>query len=225
MHWRRKLLTEDTYKHLVALTSLCSIAIVPTVVLNALVIYAVATRPRLQTKSNALLSRLAGTDLVAGLVSMPLDIAAKLKVFLGVGPFCTALEKLNLASTIVLFFASLICLVLISVDRYVHTDMSRYVAIPLCRDKEALEVPGHCHKTANNRWRKFGLGSYIVCCNSRDRLGFDKQRKKRLLDILVFMGHHNDHHEFELHGNYRIHVLLYFLRNTASETTPNRACV
>lgn len=119
MHWRRELLTEGTYKHLVALTSLCSIAIVPTVVLNALVIYAVATRPRLQTKSNALLSCLAGTDLVAGLVSMPLDIAAKLKVFLGVGPFCTALEKLNLASTIVLFFASSSHLVLISVDRYV----------------------------------------------------------------------------------------------------------
>ena len=153
MHWRRELLTEGTYKHLVALTSLCSIAIVPTVVLNALVIYAVATRPRLQTKSNALLSCLAGTDLVAGLVSMPLDIAAKLKVFLGVGPFCTAPEKLNLASTIVLFF------------RFFNSSCINQCG-PLCRDKEALEVPGHSHKTANNRWRKFGLGSYIVCRNS-----------------------------------------------------------
>ena len=42
-----------------------------TIVMNVLVIMAVKTRPRLQSKYSILLARLAGTDLLVGAVSQP----------------------------------------------------------------------------------------------------------------------------------------------------------
>ena len=60
--WRDEfLLTEGTYNHLVTIISINSISVLPTVLLNALVIFAVATRERLRNKSTILLACLAGT--------------------------------------------------------------------------------------------------------------------------------------------------------------------
>ena len=45
--WRAEYLQDDTYKHLVALICIDIVAALPTILLNALVIFAVATRHRL----------------------------------------------------------------------------------------------------------------------------------------------------------------------------------
>ena len=55
--WRDEfLLTEGTYNHLVAIISINSISVLPTVLLNALVIFAVVTRKRLRNKATILLA-------------------------------------------------------------------------------------------------------------------------------------------------------------------------
>ena len=116
--WRREYMTEDTYTHLVGITSIESITVIPTILLNALVIFAVTTRPPLRTKSNILLACLAVTDLFTGLVPKPLALAVSITRILGVGKFCT-LEKVFVISLFLAGFASLTHLVLISIDRYV----------------------------------------------------------------------------------------------------------
>ena len=116
--WRKIYLTENTYRNLVAITCMNFLSVLPTIVLNALVIFVVATRRRLQTNTNILLACLAGTDLLTGLVVYPLTIAVDIKRILGVGPFCT-LEKLNSVAIAVVGFASLSHLVSINIDRYI----------------------------------------------------------------------------------------------------------
>ena len=55
--WRDEfLLTEGIYNQLLAIISINSISVLPTVLLNALVIFAVATREQLRTKSTILLA-------------------------------------------------------------------------------------------------------------------------------------------------------------------------
>ena len=127
--WRKTYLTEKTYRNLVAVTCINLLAGFPTVLLNALVIYVVATRRRLQTNTNILLACLAGTDLLTGLVVYPLAIALKVERILGIGPFCT-LEKLNSVAVFVISNASLFHLVLLSIDRYIAVKFSlRYMEI------------------------------------------------------------------------------------------------
>ena len=111
-------MTDDTWRNLVALTSISSLAILPTLLLNALVVIAVATRQRLRTPSNILLASMAGTDLFTGLVVQPIAVAVHLKRILGDGPFCilqTVYEQLFLASSI----TSPSHLVLIGIDRFI----------------------------------------------------------------------------------------------------------
>jgi len=98
--WRKEYLAEDTYKHSVALASVNSIAFFPMVLLNALVIFAVATRRPLRTNSNILLACLAGADLLTGLVAMPIAFVVEMKRILDTGPFC-ALEKAYTVATFV----------------------------------------------------------------------------------------------------------------------------
>ena len=87
--WRKSYLTDYTRRNLVALTSISSLAILPTILLNALVIIAVGTRRRLRTSSNILLASMAGTDLFTGLIVQPIAVAVHVKRILGDGPFCT----------------------------------------------------------------------------------------------------------------------------------------
>jgi len=58
--------------------SIDSVVVLPTIFLNAVVIFAVATRSRLQSNSSILLACLAGTDLMSGLVVQPLTIAVEM---------------------------------------------------------------------------------------------------------------------------------------------------
>ena len=115
--WRKSYLTDDTYKSLVALICVNSLTIIPTILLNALVIFVVVRRPRLRTSSNILLACLAGADVLNGVVVIPIAIAVAVKRAFGFGPFCT-LEK---GFSVVLWgqgCATLTHLVLISIDRY-----------------------------------------------------------------------------------------------------------
>ena len=115
--WQKTHLTEQTYRGLVTLICFNSLAIIPTILLNALVIFVVATRHRLQSNSNILLACLAGTDLLAGLVVQPIAIAVEVKRAFGIEPFCK-MEKVYSVALTGLIFASLSHLLLISIDRY-----------------------------------------------------------------------------------------------------------
>ena len=81
----RENVTEDLYRNQIAFTILNSIAVVPTVFLNALVIFAVSTRRPLQSHANILLACLAVTDLLCGMILQPTEVALKLAEILGVG--------------------------------------------------------------------------------------------------------------------------------------------
>ena len=116
--WRKEHLTNVTYKHLVAIATLNSILMVPTIFLNALVIFAVATRHRLRTNTTLLLVCLAGLDLTVGLIVQPTGIAIDVKRILSEGPFCT-LEKIYQAGFFGVGVGSMSHLVLISLERYI----------------------------------------------------------------------------------------------------------
>ena len=118
--WRDEfLLTEGTYNHLVAIISINSISVLPTVLLNALVIFAVVTRKRLRNKATILLVCLAGVDLMTGLVGQPIRIATEVPRILKKGTFSSNLERVSTLSLIWHKFATLTHLVLITVDRYI----------------------------------------------------------------------------------------------------------
>ena len=116
--WRAEYLQDDTYKHLVALICIDIMAALPTILLNALVIFAVATRHRLRNNGTILLACLAGTDLLTGLIVLPFSFSLDWKRLLGVGPFCSPQKALIVIITMVAF-ASFSHLVVISIDRYI----------------------------------------------------------------------------------------------------------
>ena len=111
-------MTDGTYRNLVAITGINSVAVLPTIILNALVIIAVATRHRLRTPSNQLLASMAVTDLFSGLVVQPIAIAVQVKRILGDGPFCT-LETVCSVFGVAAVLTSFSHLALISIDRYI----------------------------------------------------------------------------------------------------------
>ena len=118
--WQESYLTSDTYKNLVAITSIISIATLPIIVLNAVIIFAVATKRQLRSNSNILLACLASTDLITGLVVQPLFIAVNIDRIHGEGPF-RAMEKVSYVTLMGVCSASLFHLVLVCVDRYIAT--------------------------------------------------------------------------------------------------------
>ena len=93
-NWRKEYLTDGAYKNLVALIGINSIAAILTILLNAVMILAVATRHYLRSNSNILLAYLAGTDLLTGLTAQPVTIAVYIERILGVGSFCSSERKL-----------------------------------------------------------------------------------------------------------------------------------
>ena len=118
--WQKNYLTGNTHILLLLVfsTGISLIAVLPTILLNSLVIFAVFSRRRLQSNSNILLACLASTDLLTGLVVQPIRIAVETNRIFGFGPFCT-IEKVFAASLVLINIASLSHLVLISVDRYI----------------------------------------------------------------------------------------------------------
>jgi len=127
--WRKTYLTEHKFRNLVALICFDSLAIIVTVLLNSLVIFAVKTKRSLHSNSNILLACLAGSDLFAGMVCLPVAVAVSVKRAFAIEPFCT----LEIAHFITLYgpsFVSMGHLVLISVDRYIAIkDALRYQVI------------------------------------------------------------------------------------------------
>ena len=118
--WRDEfLLTEGTYNHLLAIISINSISVLPTVLSNALVIFAVATRRQLRNESTILLACLAGADLLTGLLGQPIRIATEVQRILKKGTFCSALERVSALSLIWHILATLTHLLLITTDRYI----------------------------------------------------------------------------------------------------------
>ena len=115
--WRAEYLRDDTYKHLVALVCMDIITALPTILLNALVIFAVATRRRLRNNSTILLASLAGADLLTGLVVLPFAFALDLRRLLGFDLFCSLEKAFTVTATVTC--ASISHLVMISVDRYI----------------------------------------------------------------------------------------------------------
>ena len=116
--WRAEYLRDDTYKHVVALVCMDIITALPTILLNALVIFAVATRRRLRNNSTILLASLAGADLLTGVVVLPFAFAIDLKRLLGFDSFCS-LEKAFTVTLAMVTCASISHLVMISIDRYI----------------------------------------------------------------------------------------------------------
>ena len=116
--WRQEYLSDVTYPNLVSVTVINLLAVLPTMLLNTLVIVAVATRHRLQSTSNVLVACLAGADLLNGLVNQNIEIALELTRILSHGPFCS-LEKASTVALMGSFFLSLGSLALISIDRYI----------------------------------------------------------------------------------------------------------
>ena len=116
--WRAEYLRDDTNKHLIGLASINITAALPTILLNALVIFAVATRRRLRNNSTILLACLAGTDLLTGLVALPFAFLVDLRRLLGAESFCS-LEKAFIVTVTMVGYASISHLVVISIDRYI----------------------------------------------------------------------------------------------------------
>ena len=116
--WRKTYLTEHAYRNLVALICVNSVAIIPTILLNALAIFAVTKNRSLQSNSNILLACLAGSDLFAGMVGLTFTVAVNVKRAFFSEPFC-ALESAHFITLYGPTYVSLGHLVLISVDRYI----------------------------------------------------------------------------------------------------------
>ena len=116
--WRKGYLTDGTWRNLVALTSTTSILVLPTILLNVLVVIAVATRHRLRTPSNILLASMAGTNLFTGLIVQPIAVAVHLKRILSDGPFCI-LETVYIQLLSASALSSFSHLVLISINRFI----------------------------------------------------------------------------------------------------------
>lgn len=131
--WQLSYLTDTIFKILVTAIFFHCLAAILTILLDALVIFAMATKRRLQTKSNILLAFLAGTDLLTGLVVHPCGIAVNVKRAFGIGPFCT-LETAYVVLFVGQGFVTLTHLVLIRIDRYISIkDPLRYQEIVTTR--------------------------------------------------------------------------------------------
>ena len=127
--WRKTYLTDHTYRNLVALISVDSVAIIPIIMLNALAIFTVTTKRTLQSNSNILLACLAGSDLFAGMVGLTITVAVNVKRAFSIESFC-ALEAVHFITLHGPTYVSLGHLVLISVDRYIAIkDALRYQVI------------------------------------------------------------------------------------------------
>ena len=119
MVWKQKYQVE---KNAFAMTAIIlNILSFPvTILMNVLVIMAVKTIPRLQSKYNILLACLAVTDLLVGAASQPTFIAGQIFVMKGLSltKHCRFLQETN-SMFLIPPFASLLHLTLISIERFV----------------------------------------------------------------------------------------------------------
>ena len=163
--WRQEYLTSNTRANLIAVAVINSVAAIPTIVLNMLIILAVASRRRLQTNSNILVAWLAVLDLSSGLVVRPIFIAQELKRISSHPPYCT-LEKATAVAMIGNGVTSLGILVLISIDRYI-----------------SIKHPLRYQTIVTKHRIKLGLVHWCSCNNSRSYLSSKRQWNRNLLPL------------------------------------------
>ena len=118
--WRANFLTREISAALISLTIVNLLVSPLTIFLNTLVILAVETTPQLRNKYNALLARLAGTDIMTGALGQPLFIAELIYRLTGspASEFCAisyAARRFIRTS----LMSSLLHLTLISLERYI----------------------------------------------------------------------------------------------------------
>lgn len=117
--WRKKYFTEVICRNLVAIACTNSIAVVPTILLNLLVIFAVATRRHLRSNTNVLLACMAVVDCFTGAIVQPMGIVQEVKNILGNRLVSCCLQKIHTAASAAVNFASINHLVVISIERYI----------------------------------------------------------------------------------------------------------
>ena len=117
--WTNKYYTEKLIFALISII-LSGLSFPVTILMNALVIVAVKTRPRLQNNYNILLACLAGTDLLVGIAVQPTFIAEEINVITGISlnEYCQYHKVATFISTIPIL-SSLLHLTLLSVERFV----------------------------------------------------------------------------------------------------------
>ena len=120
-----------------------------TILMNVLVIMAVKTRLRLQSKYNILLACLAGTDLLVGAASQPSFIAGQIYIIKGLSlsEYCRYHKESVLIFGIPIY-ASLFHLTLIIMELFLEMDTFRYetnLRSFLSNTGRQLSVPGSSH--------------------------------------------------------------------------------
>ena len=117
-----------------------------TVLLNALVIIAVKTRPTLQSYANILLACLAATDAVSGVLAQPSFILYMMLLLFGIGDQSIRLEahlSHNSALRVVLVCSSL-HLILVTYERVIAIKFTMYYPILVTTQKRKIAVGAFC---------------------------------------------------------------------------------
>ena len=113
-----------------------------TVLLNALVIIAVKTRPTLQSYANILLACLAATDAVSGVLAQPSFILYMMLLLLGVGGKSAedTAENFHFSSIRVVLVCSSLHLILVTYERVIAIKFTMYYPIFVTRHKLKMAV-------------------------------------------------------------------------------------
>ena len=117
-----------------------------TVLLNVLVIMAVKTRPRLQSKANILLACLAVTDAATGLIVQPAFILWMILKLLGIDNQTRVVSEFIMSNLLrAMFVSSSLHLTLVTFERLV-----------------AIKFPLHCYDIVNNKKIKVAVTAFWV---------------------------------------------------------------
>ena len=151
--WRKTYLTDHTYRNLVALICVNSVAIIPTILLNALAIFTVTKNRSLQSNSNVLLACLASSDLFAGMVGLTFTCRETSVFHRAI--LCAGNGILYNSCWTILCFVGPPCA---NQRRSLHCN------------QRSLEVPGNCHKTADKKRCTCSMGHWRLSDNSGNYL-------------------------------------------------------
>ena len=116
--WKQHYLTPTVFVAKIVATTLLILSCPFTILLNGLVILAVRRKSYLQEERHVLLASLAGTDLLVGVVALPLLITSYMQHILGIGPICL-IDTMVVQAMHFSILASLFHMVIISGERYI----------------------------------------------------------------------------------------------------------
>ena len=169
-------LTETTIPWiLVAVVSMSSLA---TILLNALVIISVIQRKELQRISYILLSSLAITDLLVGVINMPLSATVDVLIALQKVHDVCMIDSVNVDFMFLIFASSLYHLTLIAWERY--------VAIQKWMNYRTIVTRSRVKKLAMGAWFAALLTSLPIILLKA--IGADPKVKVMWLNITIAMG-------------------------------------